>query len=85
MLGKVVLLIMIITFLQVIVEWQSTTHDLHERFVAQDIFYVGAGIAFMALALKWSHEGGHDSPQDIARSTMKDRLLERARSSDGSD
>ncbi len=67
-LGKVVLMIMIITFLKSVVNVESKE--------GIDILYMGGGIALIALALKWSHEDG-DHGSDISRSTMADRLRDR--------
>ena len=61
-LGKVVLMIMIISFLKFVVNIGGTFKEpVH-------ILYLGLSIAFIALALKWSHS------KDINKSTMADRI-----------
>ncbi|MBT3202347.1 MAG: YqhA family protein [Phycisphaerales bacterium] len=61
-LGKVVLMIMIISFLKFVVNIGSTFKEpVH-------ILYLGVSIALIALALKWSHS------KDIEKSTMADRI-----------
>jgi uncharacterized membrane protein YqhA len=65
-LGKVVLMIMIITFLKHIVRVEEVVEKINLLFVA-------GSIALVALALKWSHEE-HLGAHDIARSKMIDRI-----------
>jgi len=59
-LGKVVLMIMIITFLKFVVNSEIQT--------PLDLLYLGGAIALVALALKLSHG------KDIDRSTIEDRI-----------
>lgn len=66
-LGKVVLMIMIITFLKHVVRVEEIVEKLN-------LLYVAGAIALIALALKWSHEEGHHEGFDIARSTMAERI-----------
>ena len=60
-LGKVVLMILIINFLKIVVN-TDFSEPIH-------LLYLGAGIAMMALSLKWSH-----SEKDINITTIDDRL-----------
>ena len=60
-LGKVVLMILIINFLKIVVN-TTFTEPIH-------LLYLGAGIALMAISLKWSH-----TEKDIDRTTIDDRI-----------
>jgi uncharacterized membrane protein YqhA len=60
-LGKVVLMILIINFLKIVVN-TSFSEPIH-------LLYLGAGIALMAISLKWSH-----TEKDIDETTMEDRI-----------
>ncbi|HRV93537.1 MAG TPA: YqhA family protein [Anaerolineae bacterium] len=69
-LGKVVLMIMIITFLKHVV-------GINEIVEKINLLYVAISIALIALALKWSHDDHNGAGHDIDRSTMADRLKQR--------
>lgn len=69
-LGKVVLMIMIITFLKHVVGIDEITEQVN-------LLYVAISIALIALALKWSHDSHSGTGHDIDRSTMAERLKQR--------
>ncbi|MCB0212417.1 MAG: YqhA family protein [Anaerolineae bacterium] len=69
-LGKVVLMIMIITFLKHVVSIDEIVEKIN-------LLYVAISIALIALALKWSHDDHGGAGHDINSSTMADRLKQR--------